>query len=190
MPLHFRRSWTPAFNFPALWFAEVKWSEVLVIQLCPTLCHLMDCSPSGSPVHRILQARILEWEAVSFSRELSWSRGGTRWFPEGSANIVNLLAFDGCVMAFKIKGRVWSKSKWQLKHRVSCMAGKQGEKQKIKKVRQVEFQRDSSTTISSGDFTTGWKPGLLVKLILQSLVYSSSNGLAPYQLGTTSLLFP
>lgn len=32
------------------------------------------------------------------------------------------------------------------------MAGKHGEKQKIKKVRQVEFQRDSKTTISSGDF--------------------------------------
>ena len=32
------------------------------------------------------------------------------------------------------------------------MAGKQGEKQKIKKVRQVEFQRDSNITMSSGDF--------------------------------------
>ena len=34
---------------------------VLVSQLCPTPCNLTDYSPSGSPVHGILQARILEW---------------------------------------------------------------------------------------------------------------------------------
>ena len=32
------------------------------IQLCPTLCDPMDCSPPGSPVPGILQARTLEWE--------------------------------------------------------------------------------------------------------------------------------
>ena len=32
-------------------------------------CDLMDCSPPGSSVHRILQARILEWVAISFSLE-------------------------------------------------------------------------------------------------------------------------
>ena len=41
---------------------------VLVIQLCPTLCNLMDCSPTGSSDHGIFQARILEWVAISFSR--------------------------------------------------------------------------------------------------------------------------
>ena len=35
--------------------------EVLVAQLCPTLCDPMDCSPPGPSVHGILQARILEW---------------------------------------------------------------------------------------------------------------------------------
>ena len=35
---------------------------------CLTLCHHVDCSPSGSFVHGISQARILEWTAVSFSR--------------------------------------------------------------------------------------------------------------------------
>ena len=34
----------------------------------PTLCDPMDCSPPGSSVHGILQARILEWVAISFSR--------------------------------------------------------------------------------------------------------------------------
>ena len=42
--------------------------EVLVAQLCLTLCDPVDCSPPGSSVHRILQARILEWVAIPFSR--------------------------------------------------------------------------------------------------------------------------
>ena len=39
----------------------------LVAQSCPTVCDPMDCSPPGSPVRGILQARILEWVAISFS---------------------------------------------------------------------------------------------------------------------------
>ena len=39
---------------------------VLVAQSCPTLCNPIDYSPPGSPVHRILQARVLEWAAISF----------------------------------------------------------------------------------------------------------------------------
>ena len=47
-----------------------KWK--LVSQLCPTLCDPMDyCSPPGSSTHGILQARILEWVAIPFSRESS-----------------------------------------------------------------------------------------------------------------------
>ena len=45
-----------------------------LLQLCPTLCNPMGCSPPGSPVHGILQARILEWIAVSSSRGSSWPR--------------------------------------------------------------------------------------------------------------------
>ena len=44
---------------------------VLVAQLCLTLCDPMDCSPAGSSVQGILQARMLEWVAISFSRESS-----------------------------------------------------------------------------------------------------------------------
>ena len=46
--------------------SEMKWSEVA--QWCPTLCNPVDCSPPESSVHGILQARILEWVAISFSR--------------------------------------------------------------------------------------------------------------------------
>ena len=42
-----------------------------------TLCDLMDCSPPGSSVHGILQARILEWVAIPFSRRSSWSMDWT-----------------------------------------------------------------------------------------------------------------
>ena len=48
--------------------------KVLAAQSCPILCDPMDCSPSGSSVYRILQARILEWVAIPFSRESSWPR--------------------------------------------------------------------------------------------------------------------
>ena len=41
---------------------------------CLTLCDPMDCNPSGSSVHGIAQARILEWVAISSSRGSSWPR--------------------------------------------------------------------------------------------------------------------
>ena len=40
----------------------------LVAKSCPTLCNPMDCSLTDSSVHGVLQARILEWVAISFSR--------------------------------------------------------------------------------------------------------------------------
>ena len=45
-----------------------------VTQLCPTVCDPIDCSLPGSSVHGILQARILEWVAISFSRGSSQPR--------------------------------------------------------------------------------------------------------------------
>ena len=51
--------------------------SVSVAQSCPTLCNPIDCSLPGSSVHEILQARILEWVAISFSRGSSWPRDQT-----------------------------------------------------------------------------------------------------------------
>ena len=42
-------------------------SPMSVTQSCPTLCNPMDCSPPGSSALGIIQARILEWVAISFS---------------------------------------------------------------------------------------------------------------------------
>jgi len=43
-------------------------SESEVAQSCPTLSDPMDCSPPGSSVHGIFQARVLEWGAIAFSK--------------------------------------------------------------------------------------------------------------------------
>ena len=49
---------------------SVAWS-------CPPLCSPMDCNPPGSSVHGILQAKILEWVAIPFSKGTSWPRDQT-----------------------------------------------------------------------------------------------------------------
>ena len=56
----------------------MKWSEVA--QSCPTLCDPVDCGLPGSSIHGILQARILECVAISFSRGSSRPRDRTRVF--------------------------------------------------------------------------------------------------------------
>ena len=49
-----------------------------VAQSCPILCDPVDCSLPGSSIHGILQARILEWVAISFSRGSSRPRDQTQ----------------------------------------------------------------------------------------------------------------
>ena len=54
------------------------WSSFLIHACsCPTLCDPMDCSPPGSSVHGIFQARILEWVVISSSRGSFQPRGWT-----------------------------------------------------------------------------------------------------------------
>ena len=52
-------------------------SGAQVLQLCPTFCDPMDCSPPGSSVPGILQARLLEWIAMPSSRGSSRPRDGS-----------------------------------------------------------------------------------------------------------------
>ena len=59
--------------------AKLSWKEVAhsewvseVTQSCPTLSDPTDCSPPGSSVHGILQARVLEWGAIAFSNAWKW----------------------------------------------------------------------------------------------------------------------
>ena len=82
-----QRAWTREEE----WFSRRNWITVTEIrkwmkksqsvsQLCLTPCDLMDCSPPGSSVHGILQARILEWVAIPFSRGYSWPKDQTQVF--------------------------------------------------------------------------------------------------------------
>ena len=59
-------------------YVDVLLPESEVTQLCPTLCDPEDCSSPGSSIHGVLQARILEWVAISFSRGSSWLRDRTQ----------------------------------------------------------------------------------------------------------------
>ena len=61
---------------------------MLVIQSCPTLYNLMDSSPPGSSVHRILYAKTLEWVAIPFSKGSS-QPFGNKWSKK-EKNISNL----------------------------------------------------------------------------------------------------
>ena len=63
--------------FKLFFFFIVYAFVCMLIQSRPTLCDPMDCSPSGSSVHRISQARILECANISFSRGSSWVRDWT-----------------------------------------------------------------------------------------------------------------
>ena len=65
-----------AMVFPVVMYGCESWTvkkaegEGEVAQSCPTLCNPMDCSPPGSSVHGIFQARVLEWGATAFSDRL------------------------------------------------------------------------------------------------------------------------
>ena len=70
-------------------------TERLHFQSCLTLCDSVDCSPPGSSVRRIFQARILEWVAISFSRGSSppsYITGG--FFTNGAAWEAQLLYWE------------------------------------------------------------------------------------------------
>ena len=78
----FKNKHSLTFSFPIrmpfiLFLVFWHWLELYAavaksLQLCPTLCDPIDGSPPGSPVPGILQARILEWAAISSSNAWKW----------------------------------------------------------------------------------------------------------------------
>ena len=73
------RSSSPSCVQKSVFYAGISTEvKVIVAQSCPTLCDPMDYSQPGSSVHGILQARILEWAAIPFSRGSSQPRHQTQ----------------------------------------------------------------------------------------------------------------
>ena len=72
-----RDVWTHILSSPSISSLSMLPCCVKSLQLSPTLCDPINCSPPGSSVHGILQARILEWAATLFSRGSSWPRDRT-----------------------------------------------------------------------------------------------------------------
>ena len=70
-------------------FEGVRMLPAKLLQSCLTLCDPIGCNPLGSSVHRIFQARILEWVACSFSRRSSPPRDRTR-------GCINLHSYHQC----------------------------------------------------------------------------------------------
>ena len=72
------RSWRKIICFKVLFMPLINFSAAAAksLQSCPTLCDPIDCSPPGSPIPGILQARTLEWIAISFSNAWTWKVKG------------------------------------------------------------------------------------------------------------------
>ena len=76
-------SWAQVLNTWSVPSTTEGEGEGEVAQSCLTLCDPMDCSLQGFSVHGILQARILEWVTISFSRGSSQPRDRTQVFRNG-----------------------------------------------------------------------------------------------------------
>ena len=74
------------------WATELN--ILMCAQLCLTLCDPVDCNSPGSSVHGIFQARILQWVAMSSSRESSWPRDRTRVFCIGRQILYHWATFE------------------------------------------------------------------------------------------------
>ena len=81
--------WSPPRALNSVRLSSLHCCLCSVVQSCPTFCNRMDCSPPGSTIHWILQARILEWVVISSSRgsfqlrdrtSISWVSCTTGWF--------------------------------------------------------------------------------------------------------------
>ena len=95
----------------ATWEAPLK----VKVKSCLTLCDPMDYNPPGSSIHAILQARVLEWVAISFSEGSSWPRDqtrvshivGRRFTIWATAYVINLSHWK-LLFNFNLRWRIWS----------------------------------------------------------------------------------
>ena len=72
----FMYCWSVAWRILSINLLACAAAAAKSLQSCPTLCDPIDGSPPGSPIHGILQARTLEWIAISFSNAWKWKVKG------------------------------------------------------------------------------------------------------------------
>ena len=97
-------------------------SESEVAQSCPTLSDPMDCSPPGSSIHGIFQARVLEWGAIAFSIQgiyvlLNYSNVSTSHsvLLRRSVYEHDLCTFRSSYFEYQRKCRMKAKNKWNFR---------------------------------------------------------------------------
>ena len=100
----------------------------IVIQLCLTLCNSVDCSPLGSSVHGILQARIVEWVAIPFSRGSSWLRDWTQVSCTGRQILYEWATREALSTVQAIHKYLLTINEWKARHSVcvfflECFSG-------------------------------------------------------------------
>ena len=81
------------------------------LQLCPTLCHPINSSPLGSPIPGILQASILEWIAIAFSR-MSYAPGQLHYYiyptgARGQDRVLSTVLQEGHIWTSFPVSRAW-----------------------------------------------------------------------------------
>ena len=120
------RSSTPSswFLFRCSDYININWlCYCLVTQSCPTPCDPKDCSLPGSSIHETLQARVLEWGAISFSRVSSQPRDRTQ---------VSCIAGNADDTTLMAESKEELKSLWM---RIKEESGKAGLKLSIQKAK-------------------------------------------------------
>ena len=103
-----KRSICSKMNLEKSWLSFYGNYCCLVAKSCPTLGDPMDCSPAGSSVHGISQARKLEWVAISFSRRSSWLRDRTQVSCIGRQVLYHWAFTGNLIMTGRFKSIYWS----------------------------------------------------------------------------------
>ena len=105
-------------------------SESEVVQSCLTLIDPMDCSPPGSSVHGIFQARVLEWGAIAFSALIAlevsnflykfisiWDTYSDLWFIDWILKVTVTIILNGVGwLVSRVSRKPLKRRQWQVRH--------------------------------------------------------------------------
>ena len=122
-----------------IWSTKVIHTRVYMLSnpvVSDSVCIPMDCSPPGSSVHGIFQARILEWVVIFYSRVSSWPRNQTCVSCTGSWILNHCASWEAQYMFIE----------WQIRDMVYCL------KMFLYSRLHIEIKEDNSTRGKNPDF--------------------------------------